>query len=59
MSRSVPGHTELRTDTEGKRLFVAVTGSGEVVVMDTERLTVARRIRVGEGPFRVAVPGNS
>ena len=38
---------------DGKFLFVSVTGAGETVVVDLERLEVVKRIRVGHAPKRV------
>lgn len=38
---------------DGKYLFVAVTGAGETVVVDLERLEVVKRIPVGYAPKRV------
>lgn len=38
---------------DGRYLFVAVTGAGETVVVDLERLEVVKRIPVGHAPKRV------
>jgi DNA-binding beta-propeller fold protein YncE len=38
---------------DGKFLFVSVTGAGETVVVDLERLEVVKRIPVGHAPKRV------
>ncbi len=38
---------------DGRFLFVAVTGAGETVVVDLERLEVVKRIPVGHAPKRV------
>ncbi len=38
---------------DGRFLFVAVTGAGETVVVDLERLEVVKRIPVGYAPKRV------
>ena len=38
---------------DGRYLFVAVTGAGETVVVDLEKLEVVKRIPVGHAPKRV------
>lgn len=38
---------------DGRYLFVAVTGAGETVVVDLQRLEVVKRIPVGHAPKRV------
>ena len=38
---------------DGRFLFVSVTGAGETVVVDLDRLEVVKRIRVGQAPKRV------
>lgn len=38
---------------DGRYLFVAVTGAGETVVVDLDRLEVVKRIPVGHAPKRV------
>ena len=48
------GGADWATSTpDGKFLFVAVTGAGETVVVDLERLEVVKRIPVGHAPKRV------
>lgn len=48
------GGADWATSTpDGRFLFVAVTGAGETVVVDLERLEVVKRIPVGYAPKRV------
>jgi DNA-binding beta-propeller fold protein YncE len=48
------GGADWATSTpDGRYLFVSVTGAGETVVVDLQRLEVVKRIRVGEAPKRV------
>lgn len=48
------GGADWATSTpDGRYLFVAVTGAGETVVVDLERLEVVKRIPVGYAPKRV------
>ena len=48
------GGADWATSTpDGRFLFVAVTGAGETVVVDLERLEVVKRIPVGHAPKRV------
>lgn len=47
------GGADWATSTpDGRYLFVSVTGAGETVVVDLERLEVVKRIRVGQAPKR-------
>jgi YVTN family beta-propeller protein len=39
-------------------LYVDVTTTNEVVVIDSNNLEIAKRIPTGNAPFWIAVPGN-
>ena len=49
----------LRTDQNGKNLYVGVTQTNEIVVIDTNNLKIIDRLNVGKTPFWITVPNNS
>jgi YVTN family beta-propeller protein len=48
----------LRTDSSGTKLYVGVTQTNEVVVIDIETLEITDRLNPGNVPFWIAIPGN-
>ena len=48
----------LRVDQNSNNLYVGVTQTNEIVIIDTDSLRIIDRLSVGEIPFWLAVTGN-
>ena len=48
----------LRTDQNNKNLYVGVTQTNEIVVVNTSSLEIIDQLPVGKTPFWIAIPNN-
>ena len=49
----------IRTNSDGKLLYVDVTSTNKVILIDTEQLKIINYISTGKSPFWIAIPNNS
>ncbi len=49
----------VRTDTDSRYAYVAVTSKNQLVKIDLDNLKVVDRIDIGKFPFWIAVNGNT
>ena len=49
----------IRTSIDGSKVFVGVTTTNEILVIDTTTFEVKDVVQSGNKPFWIAVPGNS
>ena len=48
----------LRTSLDNSKLYVGVTRTNEIIIIDTQSLTIQEKLPVGNVPFWIASPGN-
>jgi len=49
----------IRASSDGKLLYVDVTSTNKVVLIDTEQLKIINYINTGKSPFWIAISNNS
>ena len=49
----------IRTSSDGKLLYLDVTSTNKVVLIDTKQLKIINYINTGKSPFWIAIPNNS
>jgi YVTN family beta-propeller protein len=53
------GPHDIRTSSNGKLLYVDVTSTNNVVLIDTEQLKIINYIKTGKTPFWIAISNTS